>query len=98
MLKHIYLASYYFFPVDFGAGIAGSAVSGAIGGVGFTITTTPLVGIAFGVTAGVAGNLVEQLLDRKREIDESAVLVAGASGFIPIKIKSYVGKGFSGKT
>ena len=94
MLKHIYLASYYFFPVDFGVGIAGSAVSGAIGGVGFAITTTPLGGIAF----GVAGKLVQQLSDRKREIDMSAVLVPGALGFIPIKIKSYAGKGFSGKT
>ena len=98
MLKHIYSASYYFSPVDFGAGIGGSAVSDTIDGVGFAITTAPLGRIAFGVTAGVAGKLVEQLLDRKPEIDKSAVLVAGASGFIPIKTKSYAGKGFSGKT
>ena len=110
MLKHIYLASYSFFSVDFGAGITGSAVSGVIGGVGFAITTAtplgriaaPVVNSAFGVTAGVAGNLVEQLLDSKSGIDKSAVFEAGALGLIsaniPIKINSYVGTGYSGKT
>ena len=95
MLKHIYSTGYYFFPVYFGAGITGSAVSGAIGGAGFAITTStqlghtakPVVNSAFGVTAGVAGKLVEQLLDRKPGIDMSEVLEAGALGFIPTKIK-----------
>ena len=109
MLMLAYLAC-YFFSVDFGAGITGSAVSGAIGGVGFAITTAtplgriaaPVVNSAFGVTAGVAGNLVEQLLDSKPGIETSGVFEAGALGLIsaniPIKINSYVGKGFSGKT
>ena len=108
-----YIFSYLFFLLaDFGAGIAGSAVSGAIGGIGTAITTTtplgriaaPVVNSAFGVTASVAGNLVEQLLDSKPGIDKLDVLEAGALGLIsahvdiPIKIKSYVGKAFNGKT
>ena len=96
MLKLTYLAFYFFFSW-FGAGITGSAVSGAIGGVGFAITTAtllgrisaPVVNSAFGVTAGAAGNLVEQLLDWKPGIETSGVFEAGALGLIsaiiPIK-------------
>ena len=97
--------------VQFGAGIAGSVVTGAIGGFGFAFTTAtplgriaaPVVGTAFGVTAGVAGNLVEQLFDYSNPgIKKSNILKAAVVGLIsaniPIKINSYVGKGFSGKT
>ena len=110
MFKYIYLAGYSFFSVDFGAAIIGSTVNGAIGGVGFATTSAtplgriaaPVVNSAFGVTAGVAGNLIEQLLDSKPGIDKSAVLEGIALGLIsaniPIKINSYVGKGFRGKT
>ena len=83
-------------------------VSGAIEGVGTAITTTtplgriaaPVVNKAFGVTASVAGNLVEQLLDSKPGINKLDVLEAEILGLtdIPIKIKSYVGKAFNGKT
>ena len=99
-----------FFSVDLGAGTAGAAVSGAIGGAGFAITKAtplgriaePVVNSAFGVTAGVVGNLVEQSLDSKSGINKLAVAEAGflglISGNIPIKTNSYKGKGFSGKT
>ena len=109
-MKLTYLASYSFYSVEFGAGIAGSLVSGAIGGAGFgtPLGHTAVGKRAFGVIAGVAGNFVqqvaEQLLDKKAgiEIDTYEVFSAGALGLIsasiPTKIDSYVGKGFSGKT
>ena len=107
MPKLIYLT---FFSVDLGAGTAGATVSGATGGAGFATTRITkfgriaelVVNSIFGVTAGVAGNLVEQSLDLKSGTDSFAVAEAGflglVSGNIPIKVTSYTGKGFSGKT